>query len=88
MQGVVGSDPLSGCRPSSGSGTSNPSSLVALYRLDGARGGDRSVRRIRAGVALFGGHTRETYGVPVEVQEGIRHGVRKGNIDTDTPGSA
>lgn len=32
----------------------------------------------------FGGQMRETYGVPVkEIQEGIRHGVRKINIDTD-----
>jgi len=31
-----------------------------------------------------GGEMRETYGVPVaEIQEGIRHGVRKINIDTD-----
>ena len=32
----------------------------------------------------FGGQIKETYGVPVEeIQEGIRHGVRKVNIDTD-----
>jgi fructose-bisphosphate aldolase class II len=32
----------------------------------------------------FGGKITETYGVPVkEIQEGIRHGVRKINIDTD-----
>jgi fructose-bisphosphate aldolase class II len=32
----------------------------------------------------FGGKIKETYGVPVEeIQEGIRHGVRKVNIDTD-----
>ena len=32
----------------------------------------------------YGGEIPETYGVPVEqVQEGIRHGVRKVNIDTD-----
>ncbi len=32
----------------------------------------------------YGGEMPETYGVPVEqVQEGIRHGVRKVNIDTD-----
>jgi fructose-bisphosphate aldolase class II len=32
----------------------------------------------------FGGEIRETYGVPVEeIVEGIRHGVRKVNIDTD-----
>ena len=31
-----------------------------------------------------GGSIKETYGVPVEeIQEGIRHGVRKVNIDTD-----
>jgi len=32
----------------------------------------------------YGGRMKETYGVPVEeIQEGIRHGVRKVNIDTD-----
>ena len=32
----------------------------------------------------FGGQMPETYGVPIEeIQEGIRHGVRKINIDTD-----
>ena len=32
----------------------------------------------------FGGRIRETYGVPVEaILQGIRHGVRKINIDTD-----
>lgn len=32
----------------------------------------------------FGGDMRETYGVPVEeIQEAIKHGVRKVNIDTD-----
>ena len=32
----------------------------------------------------FGGDIKETYGVPVEeIQRGIRHGVRKINIDTD-----
>ena len=31
-----------------------------------------------------GGDMKETYGVPVEeIQEGIKHGVRKINIDTD-----
>lgn len=35
-------------------------------------------------IRKFGGEIKETYGVPVEeVQEGIRHGVRKVNIDTD-----
>ncbi len=32
----------------------------------------------------YGGNIQETYGVPVsEIQEGIKHGVRKINIDTD-----
>jgi fructose-bisphosphate aldolase class II len=32
----------------------------------------------------YGGKMKETYGVPVEeIQEGIRNGVRKVNIDTD-----
>ncbi len=32
----------------------------------------------------YGGEIRETYGVPIEdIREGIRHGVRKVNIDTD-----
>ncbi|MEW5864791.1 MAG: class II fructose-bisphosphate aldolase [Pseudomonadota bacterium] len=35
-------------------------------------------------IRRYGGRIRETYGVPVEaIQEGIRHGVRKINIDTD-----
>ncbi len=35
-------------------------------------------------IRTFGGDIKETYGVPVEeIQEGIRHGVRKVNIDTD-----
>ncbi len=35
-------------------------------------------------VREYGGELKETYGVPVEqIQEGIRHGVRKVNIDTD-----
>jgi fructose-bisphosphate aldolase class II len=35
-------------------------------------------------IRQHGGQIRETYGVPVEeIQEGIRHGVRKINIDTD-----
>jgi fructose-bisphosphate aldolase class II len=37
-----------------------------------------------AEIREFGGDMKETYGVPVEeIQEGIRHGVRKVNIDTD-----
>ena len=32
----------------------------------------------------YGGKIKETYGVPVsEIQEGIKHGVRKVNVDTD-----
>jgi len=32
----------------------------------------------------YGGKMAETYGVPVEdIQEGIKHGVRKINVDTD-----
>jgi fructose-bisphosphate aldolase, class II len=35
-------------------------------------------------IRAHGGDLKETYGVPVEeIQEGIRHGVRKVNIDTD-----
>ena len=39
---------------------------------------------ILAEIRKYGGDMKETYGVPVEeIQEGIRHGVRKVNIDTD-----
>ncbi|HJU71734.1 MAG TPA: class II fructose-bisphosphate aldolase [Paucimonas sp.] len=35
-------------------------------------------------IRQYGGDMKETYGVPVEeIREGIRHGVRKINIDTD-----
>jgi len=35
-------------------------------------------------IRRFGGAMKETYGVPVEeIQEAIKHGVRKVNIDTD-----
>ena len=35
-------------------------------------------------IRKFGGDMKETYGVPVEeIQQGIKHGVRKINIDTD-----
>ena len=35
-------------------------------------------------IRQFGGEIKETYGVPVEeIREGIKHGVRKVNIDTD-----
>jgi fructose-bisphosphate aldolase class II len=35
-------------------------------------------------IRAYGGELKETYGVPVEeIQEGIRNGVRKVNIDTD-----
>jgi len=37
-----------------------------------------------AEIRRYGGDMKETYGVPVEeIQEGIKHGVRKVNIDTD-----
>src|SRR6202000_1536359 len=37
-----------------------------------------------AEIREFGGDMKETYGVPVEeIQEGIKNGVRKVNIDTD-----
>jgi fructose-bisphosphate aldolase, class II len=37
-----------------------------------------------AEIRKYGGDMKETYGVPVEeIQEGIKHGVRKINIDTD-----
>jgi fructose-bisphosphate aldolase class II len=35
-------------------------------------------------IRKYGGAMKETYGVPVEeIQEAIKHGVRKVNIDTD-----
>jgi fructose-bisphosphate aldolase class II len=37
-----------------------------------------------AEIRKYGGNMKETYGVPVsEIQEAIKHGVRKINIDTD-----
>ena len=37
-----------------------------------------------AEIRQYGGDMKETYGVPVEeIQEAIKHGVRKINIDTD-----
>jgi len=37
-----------------------------------------------AEIRQYGGNMKETYGVPVEeIQEAIKHGVRKINIDTD-----
>ena len=37
-----------------------------------------------AEIRTYGGAMKETYGVPVEeIQEAIKHGVRKINIDTD-----
>jgi fructose-bisphosphate aldolase class II len=39
---------------------------------------------LRLQINEFGGNIKETWGVPVEeIQRGIRHGVRKINIDTD-----
>ena len=41
-------------------------------------------QELLAEIRQFGGDMKETYGVPVEeIQEGIKHGVRKINIDTD-----
>ncbi|CAG7597400.1 class II fructose-bisphosphate aldolase [Candidatus Vallotia tarda] len=41
-------------------------------------------QELLAEIRKFGGDIKETYGVPVEeIQEGIKHGVRKINIDTD-----
>jgi fructose-bisphosphate aldolase class II len=41
-------------------------------------------QELLAEIREYGGDLKETYGVPVEeIQEGIRHGVRKVNIDTD-----
>jgi len=41
-------------------------------------------QNLLADIRKYGGDMKETYGVPVEeIQEGIRHGVRKVNIDTD-----
>ncbi len=41
-------------------------------------------QELLAEIRLFGGDMKETYGVPVEeIQEAIKHGVRKINIDTD-----
>jgi fructose-bisphosphate aldolase class II len=41
-------------------------------------------QELLAEIREFGGDMKETYGVPVEeIQEGIKHGVRKVNIDTD-----
>lgn len=41
-------------------------------------------QELLAEIRQFGGDMKETYGVPVEeIVEGIKHGVRKVNIDTD-----
>ncbi|WP_225721255.1 class II fructose-bisphosphate aldolase [Candidatus Vallotiella sp. (ex Adelges kitamiensis)] len=41
-------------------------------------------QELLAEIREFGGDIKETYGVPIEeIQEGIKHGVRKINIDTD-----
>jgi fructose-bisphosphate aldolase class II len=41
-------------------------------------------QELLAEIRQYGGDFRETYGVPVEeIQEGIKNGVRKINIDTD-----
>jgi fructose-bisphosphate aldolase, class II len=41
-------------------------------------------QELLAEIRQYGGDLKETYGVPVEeIQEAIKHGVRKINIDTD-----
>jgi fructose-bisphosphate aldolase, class II len=41
-------------------------------------------QELLAEIREFGGNMKETYGVPIEeIQEAIKHGVRKINIDTD-----
>ena len=41
-------------------------------------------QELLAQIRQYGGNMKETYGVPVsEIQEAIKHGVRKINIDTD-----
>ncbi len=41
-------------------------------------------QELLAEIRQYGGQMRETYGVPVEeIQEAIKHGVRKVNVDTD-----
>jgi hypothetical protein len=41
-------------------------------------------QELLAEIRQYGGQMKETYGVPVEeIQEAIKHGVRKINIDTD-----
>jgi len=47
--------------------------------------GNSSVpQALLAEIREFGGDMKETYGLPVEeIQEAIKHGVRKINIDTD-----
>jgi len=59
-------------------------SPVILQASAGARkyAGEAFLRYIT--IREHGGEVKETYGVPVEeIQEGIRNGVRKVNIDTD-----
>ena len=54
--------------------------LDAVYGQDIAGGPQDWLKIIRDN----GGEMKETYGVPVEeIQEGIKYGVRKINIDTD-----
>jgi fructose-bisphosphate aldolase class II len=41
-------------------------------------------QELQDAVNKYGGQIKQTWGVPVsEIQEGIRHGVRKINVDTD-----
>ena len=65
-------------RPHQGDPRAHPEHPPGDARLlVGAAGSARDIRE-------YGGDMKETYGVPVEeIQEGIKHGVRKINIDTD-----
>ena len=47
-------------------------------------GSSSVLREFKDLINRYGGDMPETYGVPVEaIQEGIKHGVRKINVDTD-----
>jgi fructose-bisphosphate aldolase class II len=67
-----------GHRPHQGNPRRIPNTHLVMH-------GSSSVpQELLAIIREFGGDMKETYGVPVEeIQEGIRHGVRKINIDTD-----
>ena len=52
--------------------------------VSGRHGSSSVPQDLLAEIRQYGGAMKETYGVPVEeIQEAIKHGVRKINIDTD-----